>query len=242
MAIAADAAPQLMQLGQAEALGVLDDHDARVRHVHPHLDDRRRHKNVNLAGGERLHHALFAVRLHAAVQQADAVGGEDLLSEMIVHLGGRLEIDLVGFFDQRVDDVRLPAGVELLPDKLVDFVAPRFRLGDGLDGQPARRHVADHRDVQVAVHRERERARDRRRRHHEHVGMQPLRAQRRALQHAETVLLVDDDQAQRREAHVALDERVRADHQMHAARFDLGQLLPARRARRRPRQERHAEA
>ena len=39
---AADAAAQLVQLGEAEALGVLDDHDRRGRHVDADLDHRRR--------------------------------------------------------------------------------------------------------------------------------------------------------------------------------------------------------
>ena len=46
---AADAAAQLVQLRQAEPLGVLDDHDRRVRHVDADLDDRRRHEDVELA-------------------------------------------------------------------------------------------------------------------------------------------------------------------------------------------------
>src|SRR5476649_2631012 len=61
MAIAADAPAQLMQLRQAEALGVLDNHHARVRHIHPDLDDRRRYQNVQLAGQERLHDAILRV-------------------------------------------------------------------------------------------------------------------------------------------------------------------------------------
>ena len=43
---AADAAAQLVQLGQAEALGILDHHDRRFRHVDADLDDRRRDENV----------------------------------------------------------------------------------------------------------------------------------------------------------------------------------------------------
>ena len=53
------------------------------------------------------------VGLQPAVQQPDAVGGKDLLREVIGHLGRRLQIDLVRLLDQRIDDVGLPAGVEL---------------------------------------------------------------------------------------------------------------------------------
>ena len=47
--------------------------------------------------------------------------------------------------------------------------------------------------------------------------MQPLRPQRGALQHAEAMLLVDHDQAERVEVDRPLHERVRADDQMDVA-------------------------
>ena len=46
---AADAAAQLVQLREAEPLGVLDDHDRRVRHVDADFDDRRRDEHVDVA-------------------------------------------------------------------------------------------------------------------------------------------------------------------------------------------------
>ena len=50
---AADPAAQLVQLRQPEALGLLDQHHRRVRHVDADLDHARRHQHVGLAGGER---------------------------------------------------------------------------------------------------------------------------------------------------------------------------------------------
>jgi hypothetical protein len=41
-----DPAAQLVKLGQAEALGVLDDHDPRPRQIHADLDHRRRHQDI----------------------------------------------------------------------------------------------------------------------------------------------------------------------------------------------------
>ena len=46
---AADAAAQLMQLREAEAVGLLDDHHRRVRNVDADLDHRRRDEHVELA-------------------------------------------------------------------------------------------------------------------------------------------------------------------------------------------------
>ena len=49
---AADPAPQLVQLGQAEALGVLDHHDRGVRDVDAHLDHRGGDEDLDLPAGE----------------------------------------------------------------------------------------------------------------------------------------------------------------------------------------------
>src|SRR5439155_711547 len=130
--IAADAAAELVQLRQTEALGVLDEHHARVLHVDAYFDDRRRDEDVDVARGERLHH--------------------------------------------------------------------------------------------------------------EHIRMQRLRPERRALQYAEPMLLVDDGQSELLEANVALHERVRADDQVDRARVDFGELLATGGGGRRSGELRHAEA
>ncbi len=181
MRAAADAAAQLVQLREPEALGVLDDHDRRVRHVDADFDDGRRDEDVELPARKGLHDPVLVVRLHAAVQERDSICREDVLLQVVGHLSGRPEIDLGRFLDERIDDVGLPAGVELLAHELVDLVAPRFGLGDRLDRLSARRHLAHHRHVEIAVGRQRQRARNRRGRHHQDVRMHALaRAARRA--------------------------------------------------------------
>ena len=145
------------------------------------------------------------------------------------------EVDLLRLLHQRIDDVRLPPLLHLLADELVDLVAPRLGLGDGLDRMPARRHLAHDRDVEIAVGRQRQRPRNRRRGHHQHVGVLPLRPQRRALQHAEPMLLVDDHQPELAEADRLLDQRMRADDQVQRPagelRLHLAPLLRRRRCR-----------
>jgi transcription termination factor Rho len=73
---ASDPATQLMQLGQTETFGVLDDHHAGVGHVHADLDDRRRHQHLQPARGEILHHGVLVGALHAAVDHPDPQIGE----------------------------------------------------------------------------------------------------------------------------------------------------------------------
>ena len=228
MTVPADPPAQLVQLREPEAFGVLDHHHARVRHVDADLHDRRRDEQLQLARRERLHHPLLAVALQPAVQQADAVLRKHFLREVIGHLGGRLQVDLLGLFDQRIDHVGLTAQVQLLAHELMDVVATALRLRRGLDRLASRRRVANDRDVEIAVQGQRERARNRRRRHHQHVRPQALRPERRPLQHAEPMLLVDDHQTELLEPDVALDQRVGPDHEVQRARLDFRQLRLAR--------------
>ena len=109
---------------------------------------------------------------------------------------------------------------------IVEAVARRLR--DGPRRQTSRRRIPDDRHVEIAVQRQRKRAWDGCRRHDEHIRAVPLRPQARALQHAKPMLLVDDDEAELMKPHIALHERMRAHHEMHAARFDLRELLLAR--------------
>src|SRR5689334_4741653 len=59
VATATDTTAELMQLRQAEAIGILDDHDGRVRHIDTDLDHRRGDEHVDLAAPVRTHHGLF---------------------------------------------------------------------------------------------------------------------------------------------------------------------------------------
>ena len=70
---AADAAAQLVQRREAEAVGLLHDHDRRVRDVDADLDHRRRDEHVELARLELRHQLAPLRRPQPAVQQADAV-------------------------------------------------------------------------------------------------------------------------------------------------------------------------
>ncbi len=71
--------------------------------------------------------------------------------------------------------------------------------------------------------------------------MQALGSERRALQHTEPVLLVDDDESELAKCDVALNERVRAHDEMDRAGRHLGELLAPRRGRRGAREQCDAE-
>ena len=81
MLAAPDATAQLVQLGDAEALGVLDEHYGRVGDVDADLDDGRGDEHVGFAGGERGHRLLLLARSHAAVQQHEPVAAQLALAQ-----------------------------------------------------------------------------------------------------------------------------------------------------------------
>ena len=83
--------------------------------------------------------------------------------------------------------------------------------------------------IEVAVQRQKQRARDWRRGHDKDVGIPGPRLllQRKALRHAEPVLLIDDGKAQIVELDVRLKQRVRANDNLDFAR---GELLQEQRA------------
>ena len=62
-------AAQLVQLGDAEPLGVLDQHDRRVGDVDSDLDDRRGDQHPGPPRGEGVHRLLLLPRTHRAVEQ-----------------------------------------------------------------------------------------------------------------------------------------------------------------------------
>src|SRR5579884_3786172 len=64
------------EVGQPEAVGVLDDHHRGVRHVDADLDDGRGHEHVDLAGAEGLHDAVPLLHPEAAVHHLHAEPAE----------------------------------------------------------------------------------------------------------------------------------------------------------------------
>ncbi len=68
-----------MKLREPEALGMLDHHHGRLRHVDADLDHRGGDQELRLAGGEARHGAILVGALHAAVHEID--GRAELLLE-----------------------------------------------------------------------------------------------------------------------------------------------------------------
>ena len=100
---APDAAPQLMQLCQPKALGILDHHDGGGGNIDADLDHGCCDQKSDLAGSELRHHAIFFSAAHLAVHEANLVAETRLEAlEALLRVG---EIDGLGFLHQRADPV-----------------------------------------------------------------------------------------------------------------------------------------
>ncbi len=222
---AADAAAQLVQLGQAELVGAVDDDGVGVGDVDPGFDDGRAQQHVEALLVEVEHHPLQLAFRHLPVGDADA---------RVRHQRLQLVVHAADAFDVVVQEVHLAAARQFALERLAQQrLVPG--VDEGLHGQPVGRRGGDDGEVAQTGHRHVQRARDRGggQREQVHVGAQLL--QRLFLAHAEALFLVDDDQPQVREPHVRLQQAVGADDHVELAfgeplqfRVDLLLRLEAR--------------
>ena len=231
-----------MELGEAEAVGLLHDHDRRVRDVDADLDHRRRDEDVELARLEARHHAPPLGRPQAPVQAADAVAAELGRAEPLGLLlgGARDAASRTPRSSGQTTYACRPSSrwrqrreyASELRSSVTHAVIDRLAVG---------RRQRELAHLEVAVDRERERSRDRRRGEVEDVRAAAL-DERGPLRDPEPVLLVDDGDREIGEVDLLLDERVRPDDDLRIARGDelprCRVLLRAKRAR----EERDADA
>ena len=204
----ADASTELVELGDAEALRMFDDHHGRVRHIHADLDHGGAHQDVDAAQAELLHDGLLVGCGKLAVNQTEPKVRENLGAKLQEAFGGSLQVHLFGLLDQRIDDVGLPPLPDLLPQQLMQLRLLLLPAESGADRAPAGRHLGNHRYVEVAVDAHREGPRDRRRRHQEDMRIACLLLEGFPLEHAESMLFVDDGEPQTVEADLPLDDRM----------------------------------
>jgi len=163
-----------MQLSQPEALGVLDDHDARLRHVDADFDHRGRDQDARRALGKARHRRVFLRPAHAAVDEFDRVA-EALLQGLVTVLGGG-EVDGFRFLDQRAHPIDAAAVVERAAHRLDHFAEPLQRQRAGVDLLPPGGLFAQLGHVHVAEVSEHQSARDRSSRQHQRSTASPFRA------------------------------------------------------------------
>ena len=200
-----------MQGAQAIPLGVFNDHDRGVGHIHAHLDDRGGDEGVQPPGLEILHDGGFLLGLELAVHQAHPPLGQQGLGNVLIIAFDGIQPAVRRFLDGGADDIYLPPGVDLPVQKAVQR-SPLF-AGDapGLDRLAARRKLIQNGDVQVAVDQQAQRAGDGGSAHDQQVGVLGLFGQHPALADAKAVLLVHHGQAQPGKFHALAEDGVGAD-------------------------------
>src|SRR5436190_1994231 len=102
-----DAASQLVELREPEAICLLHDHDRRVRDVDADLDHGRGDEHVELTRLEARHQIAPLERPQAAVEQADAVTAELGAAQTFRLCLRRSRLRRLRLLDQRTDHVRL---------------------------------------------------------------------------------------------------------------------------------------
>ena len=103
----ANAAAQLVQLREAEALGALNNHQGSVRYVHADLDHRGAYKKLDLSGDEALHNGRALRGRQPSVQQTD-LKRRQLTAQALVGLDRGLHA-LLRVLDHRTNPVGLLA-------------------------------------------------------------------------------------------------------------------------------------
>ena len=206
-------APQLVELGEAEPLRVLDHHHRGVGHIHPHLDDGGGHQNVRLVGSEGGHDGVLLLGLHLAVDEGHLEIRKHLGLELFGVFRHRLALvgELVILLYHGTDDIGLAALAHQLADETVHPLVIAPGDGEGLHRLAAGGKLVDDGHVQVSVEDQGQGPGDGGSGHDQNVGVVPLGGQFRPLGHTEAVLLIRHHQAQVAVGHAAGDEGVGAD-------------------------------
>jgi hypothetical protein len=150
---AADAPAKLVELGEAEALGVLDDHDGGVWDIDADFDDGSGNEDLCFVFAEALHDFFFFVAGEAAVQEAELELGKNFAREAFVFFHGGFQLEL-RFLDDGIDDVGLVAGGDFAAKRLPN--AGEMLLGGHArdDRSAAGREFVEDGNVEVTVESE----------------------------------------------------------------------------------------
>ena len=182
----ADPAPQLIQLAEAEALRVIDDQGIGQGHVQAVFDNRRTEEHVVISVIEIHHHVLELMLPHLAVGHADP----DLR-----HQHPQPLIEPFDTLDPVIEKINLAPAARLPQDRVPDQGIGIFR-DHRLDGNPLLRRGFQHAHIPDTGHAHMQRSGNRRRRQGQHVHLALHVLDDFLMGHAETLLLVDDQQPQ----------------------------------------------
>ena len=226
-----NAALELVELGQAKALGVLDDQRVGARVVDAALDDGSGYQDVYLVLLEAQHHVLDLAGAHLAVRHANAGLWCGL------HHAGNGVVDGRHTVAHVVD---LPLALQLVANSGRDQIGvplPHVHL----DGQAPWRRGHDEAHVAHATHGHLHGARDGRCRERKDVHLLAHVLELLLVLHAKALLLVDDNEPEVMGVNVSREEPVRTDKHVYRACGKALESLPLLGGRHKAREHAHVE-
>src|SRR5579875_3431316 len=217
-----------MQLGKSEALGMLDDHDRRLRNIDADLDDGCRDQYLRRTLRESGHRFILVTAFHPAVNEADSAA-EDV-SQMGKALLRGSNVKLLAFLNERADPEGAGAPREGALQPLDQLVHAIERQGAGVNRPPSRGLFAQIGNIHVAEIGQHQAARDGRRGHDENVGRLALIAEGETLMDAETMLFIDNGKTEIAKGNAFLKQGMGPDHNVNRSIGKTSKYLLARRA------------
>ena len=168
-----DPAAELVELGEAEPIGALDDHDGRLGNVDADLDDRRADEHVELAVPEPRHLGIPLGRLQPAMDRVRPAAARASTRRRSTSLGSpraaTLAPRIVESSIGRHDDERPVTLRRLGPDELPQAIDVSRVTDPGLDRDPSLRRRPQIGDIEIGVDDLTERPWDRGRGHEQDV-------------------------------------------------------------------------
>ena len=205
-------APDLVQLGESETVGAVDDQSIDARQIESVLDDRGREQDVGFAFLKAQQRPGERALMHLPVCGQNPGFGNERRDLLLNHAE---RLDLI------VEKVDLTAPGELGANRFPDPVRIERCYVRG-DRHPPLRSGLDHRQVADAGERHVQRARNGRRGHGEVVHGRSETLESLLGAHAEALFLVHHEQAEVAERDVFREEPMGSDHDVHLPRAQTG--------------------
>ena len=203
MFVAPDPAAKLMQLGQAEPVGIVDDDRIGIGNIDAGFDNRRAEQNVRIAGDEANHRVFEFVLGHLAVSDVDFDG---CIVEYLPQFVGKMLDGLDAVV--QVKDLAVAAGLQ--QNRLANRFIPE--AADFCHNRTAvHRRRGQRADIPQADQRHVQRARDGRGGHRQNIDIDTKPFEAFLVLDAKPLLLVDNHQAQILKPHIVTEQPMRAD-------------------------------
>ena len=204
-------ATELMKLGESETLGILDNHDTRVRDIYPDFYHGRGDHNPGLSADEKIHLIGLLGGFELSVDHTYLNLRKGVHHPLLPFLHA-FECQFLILIDKGIDDIYLPSGLQFTPDKAVHLSPVHIRSEPCINRLSSGRKFVDHAHDEVAVDCHGERSGYRSGRHHKNMGREfRFLPKARALGHTEAMLFVYHSDTKVAELHGVFDQGVRTD-------------------------------